>query len=115
MHRLSMAGLLAVLGMHCPRSHNSYRAEGCYRNKALGLRIRRLSTAGLLAVLGMLYPRSYMLFLGLMFLDIFSHWCVSARPAGHQHLHYSVPSILRNGCISGTASAMLPQNMLSGL
>jgi CDP-diacylglycerol--inositol 3-phosphatidyltransferase len=34
----------------------------------------RLSTAGLLAVLGMLYPRSYMLFLGLMFLDIFSHW-----------------------------------------
>mmetsp|Transcript_15420 Transcript_15420/g.46545 ORF Transcript_15420/g.46545 Transcript_15420/m.46545 type:complete len:245 (-) Transcript_15420:362-1096(-) len=34
----------------------------------------RLSTAGLLAVLGMLYPRSYMLFLSLMFLDIFSHW-----------------------------------------
>ena len=34
----------------------------------------RLSTAGLLAVLGMLYPRSYMAFLGLMFLDIFSHW-----------------------------------------
>lgn len=34
----------------------------------------RLSTAGLLAVLGMLYPRSYMLFLLLMFLDIFSHW-----------------------------------------
>ena len=34
----------------------------------------RLATAGLLAVLGMLYPRSYMAFLGLMFLDIFSHW-----------------------------------------
>ncbi len=41
---------------------------------------RRLSTAGLLAVLGMLYPRSYMLFLSLMFLDIFSHWC-ACRPA----------------------------------
>ena len=34
----------------------------------------RLATAGLLAVLGMLYPRSYMVFLALMFLDIFSHW-----------------------------------------
>ena len=34
----------------------------------------RLSTAGLLAVLGMLYPRSYMVFLAIMFLDIFSHW-----------------------------------------
>ena len=34
----------------------------------------RLSTAGLLAVLGMLYPRSYMVFLTIMFLDIFSHW-----------------------------------------
>ena len=34
----------------------------------------RLATAGLLAILGLLYPRSYMAFLGLMFLDIFSHW-----------------------------------------
>jgi hypothetical protein len=42
-------------------------------------RIRRLATAGLLAVLGMLYPRSYMAFLGLMFLDIFSHWSVHMR------------------------------------
>ena len=47
---------------------------------SVGLCGRRLSTAGLLAVLGMLYPRSYMLFLSLMFLDIFSHWC-ACRPA----------------------------------
>ena len=42
---------------------NNYKVQTC-----------RLATAGLLAVLGMLYPRSYMAFLGLMFLDIFSHW-----------------------------------------
>ena len=47
----------------------------------------RLATAGLLAVLGMLYPRSYMAFLGLMFLDIFSHWSVQSavEAFGTQH------------------------------
>lgn len=34
----------------------------------------RLSTAGLLTILCMLYPSWYILFLGLLMLDVFSHW-----------------------------------------
>lgn len=43
----------------------------------------RLSTAGLLVILCMLYQETYVIFLGLLILDIFSHWC---------HMYYSLTS-----------------------
>ena len=56
-------------------------------------RKRRLATAGLLAVLGMLYPRSYMAFLGLMFLDIFSHWSAESDMSLLEH------TVMRRCCM----------------
>ena len=63
----------AAAGLHAC-VHGTSRNRRLLCPQVLDMVTDRLATAGLLAVLGMLYPRSYMVFLALMFLDIFSHW-----------------------------------------